>query len=923
MTQGAIQQNTSSSKSTIKPKASQGLQNFMSQKSEDSLVRLLVTNMPTKTASNIRITNTSGLKEALCVQAGLSFKRIKSLKYIHEGSIMEIVFYAKDMSKIKEAISDFKHLDNSNPFMACKFHAEASWHLFLNQKNVVLKKKEISRLQDDIFKLSLTLFTSKYSTFFNKLSDVWIKSLKVLNPKLNVDIFKAQVSKKVQDALKDSFEIDLNDLDTGNITDLEDIHEDFAAFQVAFNTPSSIPTTPLKRSASNSELSMIEKEKIVKMEENKIQKKTEKKKHENKPKSSYFWSLQMMFYLYFIFQFPIVSARIFHVHFNEQVIKIDSDPGGTVYNLLVSMLARGHGYGRFSTESTSSYSQHLNSSLHGIPKHIWYTNCSETDAIPQASSNKSKKLKFGGINIRSVGSKFGLLNRWLIEHDFDFLFSSECNLAPTKFTPANFILFNPSNSKHGCGIMYNEIKYHHGNLTIAGDEHHVILHLMSSSILFVYKPPTENAMCYYDRLLQQYMDKDLIILGDFNINMLRRLSSDEICFFDRLAVDGYTLYDTEDEFTFKNHIGESKVDLIMYKDTSSYRVLNAGTIDTIQNKVTDHKMLFVEVEYFDHDPVFIMGKRTRWKYNNFKNDDNIEIFQHNLSLNEIKSRTQLHEYLFYWEFGKDWKTKKKNCNLFFELLVDLFVDAAKPRNSIGITKQQKFISTSHLAEAAEQTLMGRSAIADDILKEAKRVAMEKNQSKRNKLETKELFKVIKSSMHRKFSPKQSLNMFKCDEYIDDWKSKWKLSEQQDDIENHYPFDKDNDKSCLISMNDLLEIIPNLPHGKSPGEDLFINEFLQHSTQLLLQYLVDAFNLILKTYITPSSFHKNLIIPIHKGKNQIFHLIIYYRPIALSSILKKLFELCIKSHLLPYLNSGSNQYDYKPYYCTLDDIYHFQ
>ena len=925
MTQGAIPQKNSSEDATLKPKASRKLEAFMTQKSEDSLVRLMIMNMPTKTTSNVPITNTSGLKDALCLQAGLSYSRIKSLKYIHNGAAVEIVFYASDKEKIADAIKTFKRLEDSNPFSNCKFINEVSWHAYLC-KNQSLKKKEIIRLQECVFKLSLTLFSSKYSTFFNKLSDKWIESLQVLNKKLNIDIYKAQVSKKVQEALEASMDIDFDDLDPGNITDLENIQDDFAAFDLAFKNASSKPAPPLKRTASQSDLSMIEKDKTAKIEDDKTQKKIQKKfsgkKEENKTKSDY-WSFIVFFiYCCFLSHIPIAHARMFKVHFNSQIYKIELDGGGTVYNLLISMLARGCGYGSFAEDPNSSYSKNLNTSLSSIPAEIWYTCCPETSQNQPLSS--AKKMKFGAVNIRSVGKKFGILNRWMIENNFDFVFASECNLKQHAYTPTNFLLFNPSSSKHGCGIMYNELKYNHGNLSVDGDEHHVILHLMTSSILFIYKPPLENCMEYYNRIINKYMDKELIILGDANINTLVNLSTEQICFFDQLAIDGYILHDLPDAFTFKNHIGISKVDHIIYKESPTYRILDAGCIDTIQANVTDHKMLFVEVEIRD-DPTFVMGKRSRWKYNNFKDEDRTEMFHHNLSLNELKQRNLLHEYLFNWEFGKDWKTQKKYCNLFFELYVDIYVDAAKPRNSIGTTKQQQFVSTSHLAEASEQTLIGKNQIANDMLKEAKRIQIDKHQSKRNKLQTTEILKVVKCSMHRKFTPNQNLNMHKCNDYIVDYTPKWKLTEYDEDFNPSFEFNDNctDNNDPKITMDDLLNLIPKLPHGKSPGEDLFINEFLQHSIPKLLQHLLDAFNLIIKTSIAPSSFHKNLIIPIHKGKNQIFHLIIYYRPIALSSILKKLFEMCLKSFILSHLNSGDNQYAYKQYYSTLDAIYHFQ
>ena len=91
----------------------------------------------------------------------------------------------------------------------------------------------------------------------------------------------------------------------------------------------------------------------------------------------------------------------------------------------------------------------------------------------------------------------------------------------------------------------------------------------------------------------------------------------------------------------KTPIGSSKVDHINHQDTPNYHNLDAGATDVIQKNVTDHKLLYMEAEFND-DPVFIMGKRPRWKYNNFNDEQRVFTFQNNLKINEFKSLSLLY-----------------------------------------------------------------------------------------------------------------------------------------------------------------------------------------------------------------------------------------------------------------------------------------
>ena len=63
------------------------------------------------------------------------------------------------------------------------------------------------------------------------------------------------------------------------------------------------------------------------------------------------------------------------------------------------------------------------------------------------------------------------------------------------------------------------------------------------------------------------------------------------------------------------------------------------------------------------------------------------------------------------------------------MIIDGFVKATEAPYSFGKTRSQKYVSTSHLAEAAEQTLLGRHDIANDVLAEAMRTTINKKKER--------------------------------------------------------------------------------------------------------------------------------------------------------------------------------------------------
>ena len=208
--------------------------------------------------------------------------------------------------------------------------------MFLNLNDQALRQQEIQRLNDKSFRLSLALISSKYGTMFNKLSLMLIESIMVLNKKVDKDVFKAKMAKRVEAAMSTSYDDFKEEL--GNVTDLEDVNDDFADFSVAVDSKDKPITLSKKRKLDKAE------ESIDLMDKSDASKTVEPVKEIISYKIHFnFISLVVCM----LVQFPIAMAMQYHVHFGTKLTDVDLGPSSTVFDLLISMTARGYGIGTF------------------------------------------------------------------------------------------------------------------------------------------------------------------------------------------------------------------------------------------------------------------------------------------------------------------------------------------------------------------------------------------------------------------------------------------------------------------------------------------------------------------------------------------------------------------------------------------------
>jgi hypothetical protein len=120
------------------------------------------------------------------------------------------------------------------------------------------------------------------------------------------------------------------------------------------------------------------------------------------------------------------------------------------------------------------------------------------------------------------------------------------------------------------------------------------------------------------------------------------------------------------------------------------------------------------------------------------------------------------------------------------------------------------------------------------------------------------------------------------------------------------------------VNDEEEVVNalhKLKHGKSNDTDGVSAEHFIYCKKYLVRPLCCLFTSLLVHGYMPENMMKSIIVPIVKNKTRSITNSSSYRPIALSTIMSKLFEFVLYAKLEPYLNICDNQFGYQTGYGT--------
>lgn len=121
---------------------------------------------------------------------------------------------------------------------------------------------------------------------------------------------------------------------------------------------------------------------------------------------------------------------------------------------------------------------------------------------------------------------------------------------------------------------------------------------------------------------------------------------------------------------------------------------------------------------------------------------------------------------------------------------------------------------------------------------------------------------------------------------------------------------DYDNDMIVDISEVSRAIKFLSRGKSEGPDGVSAEHLMFADKSLYVYLSLLFTFMFRYSIVPEKFMYVHITPIIKNKGGILSSRDNYRPIALSSIVSKVFEQIILNRINNYLYVNDNQFAFK-------------
>ena len=119
----------------------------------------------------------------------------------------------------------------------------------------------------------------------------------------------------------------------------------------------------------------------------------------------------------------------------------------------------------------------------------------------------------------------------------------------------------------------------------------------------------------------------------------------------------------------------------------------------------------------------------------------------------------------------------------------------------------------------------------------------------------------------------------------------------------------------VTMLEVLQTVKDLPNAKSSGLDGLNGENLKYAHPLLCLFIFIGFTCMFKHCYIPQCMINSVIIPLIKNKCGDQTNKNNYRPIAISSIISKVFEHVIAERLEVYLWTNDNQFGFKSGHAT--------
>lgn len=124
------------------------------------------------------------------------------------------------------------------------------------------------------------------------------------------------------------------------------------------------------------------------------------------------------------------------------------------------------------------------------------------------------------------------------------------------------------------------------------------------------------------------------------------------------------------------------------------------------------------------------------------------------------------------------------------------------------------------------------------------------------------------------------------------------------------FSVENCDDMIVGAREIRDAISKLDCNKTCGADDIYAEHLKYASSRVLSMLAMCFTGFLMHGTLPDTMISVILVPVIKNKMGRINSKDNYRPIALASILSKIFENVLLGRLELYLKTSDNQYGFK-------------
>ena len=566
----------------------------------------------------------------------------------------------------------------------------------------------------------------------------------------------------------------------------------------------------------------------------------------------------------------------------------------------------------------------------------------------------SKSLSLIHINARSLNKNFDsieLLLNSLQSFQFSVIGVSETWLntsSPPLYAIENYqMLRSDRGHRKGGGVAIyarNDLNFKlRSDLHIENTEH-IFLEIVNNNaknviVGVIYRPPGHNAEFFLDKLdtclnnITQE-NKDVYLMGDFNINLLNKDNNITSTFVNLLS-----------SYTFHPHISNPT----RISDTS--KTLIDNIFSNVYNKKFNNGILYYDIS--DHLPIFTIsnssqpthrGKQENHEFHRKETKHNIDSLKSDLDQEEWHNTLQqtdadmayeifIQNFLFYYNkniplvkaktFNKTkqpWITKgimrsiSKRNNLYKEALKsenknENMTEYKKYRNILtSIIRLSRKLFYSKKIETSKNNIKSLWETVNNLI----------GKNKRNDSNT---FNINGQQTNDSFQIANDFN-----DYFTNVGSN--LASNIDAGNSHFTdFTPPPCKSSLFLYSthnhEIIKIVKNLKPSKSSGHDGISSYLLKHIINYIATPLSHIFNLSLSTGKCPNALKLAKVIPIYKKDDP--SLITNYRPISLLPSISKILEKIVHKRLFNFLKQNKalipNQFGFRKDHSTDYAILH--